>query len=69
MLRPFLIVIAAHHIHRCYLFKTVKNILPVDISSVKDGVAPVQDIQYFFPKQAVSIRQNPDCRRLGERSA
>ena len=26
--------------------------------------APVQDIQYFFPKQAVSIRQNPDRMHL-----
>ena len=64
MLRPFFIVIAAHDINRCYLLKAVNDILPVDITTMKNHVTILERSKDFLPEQTVSVRKNSDCIHL-----
>ena len=49
MLRPFLIVVSPHRIDRGDLTKPVKDLLPVNIPAVQDGVTALQRLQDLRP--------------------
>lgn len=48
MLRPFLVVVAPHHIHRDDLFQLIQNGLLTDVPTVEDGVAALQECDHFW---------------------
>ena len=50
MLRPFLIVVAPHGVHRGDLRQLIQNGLLVDVAAVENGVTAVDYLQYFRAK-------------------